>query len=1319
MMRNILLDLKQGQFIKAILGIKSLIVFFILCISQSLSAISINDMINPEGGSVIYLLYDGSQWKYDHPKQREEPINYKPFSGEIIGNIPDNSKVAQISVKTLSKTELVFNNASICDLRIEAGSILVLKGNFTATGFDNSGILEIPEGQINITKGSVNRSSLTIIGGYIQMKSAGVTSNAFLNTEDGICIISGDAKIDVVSASELGNAIFNRGKFYIKEDAKVSCVGGCSNYSGEASNPELGFFIEGGEFSSQGATNGESYNVVDGFYNVGNFIMTGGSVHFKAGSWTSDPTKSRFDAYGFECLANVQILGGTLYAEGPSDIDYSKGLGILTNCTFKVGEDAKVVLKGGDRALLSTGLHIVENIDWDVKGAIITQGGCESQCSYGINYETMYVIPTLKYLPERKILAYGETAAFGCDYFLNNGLQKGDWDNVWKEGRFLQWKLPSGEFLEDGVLYTVYEKDSENEVLTFTGTPETKNITSFGTNLPVGEYILKKTDKEETIQQMGVFSQEGSSSNAKDLDDDTKTFSVCENSISTYINTRDYRILDLNKIDAPVEITYGDVGWYYYVEGNTKPKSFTGVVIGETTHPITFKYDGIVQDVPTLVFDQVKVATESDYAFNIQNDIKLEGSLYLSAGKQAFNKNDNVKILGSVAQWTYASLPVETDGTLWLREQTTDGLKASVSFNTDGLFKSFATLLSKEGVTYSLWWVSTNGVEYLQEYKLEDNTYYDRYCKAISEFLSYTDVRTAWSVTYKLKNLTTDGTTSIDDSEYLSFTLFPVDNYKLPSSIIITMGGTLLNESTMDYIYDKNTGEVRVIGRVRGDVVVEASGVNDPSVIESEFTLLKEGNGEFKATYTYLEDETDPESIITGTIYADTTYTVINQEQFKITATPAEGSELVKVVHIQNGKETELPDIQPGVEFDYNIVVADTLKAYFKETEVEPEPDPGIITTDSLLVPGQVNGKELVVDATSSDSLDLNISGIDVPSLTVRQESNVVLVLSGTNALGTVTNKGTLIVKEVSGQVDAVIVNEGKFIDETGTITEVKGGASLSVTPMNDQTVDEGETVTLTAEVEASGDVSFQWQKYVDNTWESVESSPEMGTRALLRRSSTHTNRLVVSSAEAGLYRCKITCTSRNVSTTLTTFAIVTVNTDTDEPEDPDTPTIDPVKYYNITSTSVCDGIEISFSKGTVREGGSVIVYVEKDEANYTFDNLKLYCKRTNYGAWEELQESTQPGEYKINNIWTHIYVKAEGSEKKNPTGMEEVEGVKVYTKDGSLFVQTPQREQVIIISMTGAVVKNEEQVGLKQYHGLNPGIYIVRIGEQVFKIRI
>jgi len=164
----------------------------------------------------------------------------------------------------------------------------------------------------------------------------------------------------------------------------------------------------------------------------------------------------------------------------------------------------------------------------------------------------------------------------------------------------------------------------------------------------------------------------------------------------------------------------------------------------------------------------------------------------------------------------------------------------------------------------------------------------------------------------------------------------------------------------------------------------------------------------------------------------------------------------------------------------------------------------------------------------------------------------------------------------------------------------------------------------------------------------------------------------------------------------------------------------DPISYYNIYVEDVCDGVEISTSKQVVREGGSISLYVEKDTANYTFDNFKVYYKRSYYGTWDELKEGTQPGEYPINNIWTHIYIKAQGAEEKeDPTGIESIEGVKVYTKDGSLYVQTPQREQVIIVSMSGAIVKNEEQVGLKQYHGLQPGIYIVRVGDRTYKLRL
>ena len=164
----------------------------------------------------------------------------------------------------------------------------------------------------------------------------------------------------------------------------------------------------------------------------------------------------------------------------------------------------------------------------------------------------------------------------------------------------------------------------------------------------------------------------------------------------------------------------------------------------------------------------------------------------------------------------------------------------------------------------------------------------------------------------------------------------------------------------------------------------------------------------------------------------------------------------------------------------------------------------------------------------------------------------------------------------------------------------------------------------------------------------------------------------------------------------------------------------DPISYYNIYVEDVCDGVEVIPNKRVVREGGSINVYVEKDTARYTFDNFKVYYKRSYYGTWDELKEGTQPGEYPIKNIWTHIYIKAEGAEKKeDPTGIESIEGVKVYTKDGSLYVQTPQREQVIIVSMSGAVVKNEEQIGLKQYHGLQPGIYIVRVGQTAYKVRL
>lgn len=487
---------------------------------------------------------------------------------------------------------------------------------------------------------------------------------------------------------------------------------------------------------------------------------------------------------------------------------------------------------------------------------------------------------------------------------------------------------------------------------------------------------------------------------------------------------------------------------------------------------------------------------------------------------------------------------------------------------------------------------------------------------------------------------------------------------------------------------------------------------SDPSVIESEFTLLKEGNGEFKATYTYLEDETEK----TGTIYADTTYTVINQEQFKITATPAEGSELVKVVHIQNGKETELPDIQPGVEFDYNIVVADTLKAYFKEKEIIVIPDEldlSQIQVDTVTVTYENNnwyyqeaGKEKVAftgDVTGTNKTVVLLAEdipANAPALQFAEGSSVSsLVVSEESSLQV---EGSVTVGSVSGNITAgetTTITPSEEVIPIETPNTVQTGGSYEVTAFGGQVV--ADKTQLPAGTVLSFEITIQEGYELASA--TIGGNPLEESLNLLRTRAVSTTRYY-----------KITGNESDL-----TVDITFRKTDTDEPEDPDTPSVDPVKYYNIYKESICDGVSVSFSKNPVKEGGTISIYVEKDEENYTFENFKVYYKDGYYGNWKELEESTQPGEYKIQNIWNHIYVKAEGSEQKNPTGIEEVEGVKVYTKDGSLFVQTAQREQVIVISMTGAVVKNEEQIGLKQYHGLNPGIYVVRVGEQVFKVRL
>ena len=163
-----------------------------------------------------------------------------------------------------------------------------------------------------------------------------------------------------------------------------------------------------------------------------------------------------------------------------------------------------------------------------------------------------------------------------------------------------------------------------------------------------------------------------------------------------------------------------------------------------------------------------------------------------------------------------------------------------------------------------------------------------------------------------------------------------------------------------------------------------------------------------------------------------------------------------------------------------------------------------------------------------------------------------------------------------------------------------------------------------------------------------------------------------------------------------------------------------PIKYYNIYIDTICPGLDVEVSKDVVQEGHQVSAYLTiQSECDTT--GMRFEYKRGLFGYWKDLKEleGVQPGEYIIKNIYTDIYIRALDATlpEEEPTGIEDVEGVKAYAKDGSIYIYTPNREEVTIISMSGAIIKHAEQVGLQSY-SVNRGIYIVRIGEKVFKLK-
>ena len=191
------------------------------------------------------------------------------------------------------------------------------------------------------------------------------------------------------------------------------------------------------------------------------------------------------------------------------------------------------------------------------------------------------------------------------------------------------------------------------------------------------------------------------------------------------------------------------------------------------------------------------------------------------------------------------------------------------------------------------------------------------------------------------------------------------------------------------------------------------------------------------------------------------------------------------------------------------------------------------------------------------------------------------------------------------------------------------------------------------------------------------------------------------------------TMPASNVTVSATFSKIPTPEPEPEEPEEPVIP--DYPDYYNIY-VEECEGVTVLTSTNVVREGNSMTFTVEVAEG-YTAEDMVVKVKRSLFG-YTDVIEPNEEGKYEVRNIYTEIYITIEGvTEEETPTGIEGVESTAVYTQEGAIYVRTPQRATVSIVSLTGAIVKKAEQTGTQRYD-LPRGIYIVDVAGQRYKVR-
>ena len=167
------------------------------------------------------------------------------------------------------------------------------------------------------------------------------------------------------------------------------------------------------------------------------------------------------------------------------------------------------------------------------------------------------------------------------------------------------------------------------------------------------------------------------------------------------------------------------------------------------------------------------------------------------------------------------------------------------------------------------------------------------------------------------------------------------------------------------------------------------------------------------------------------------------------------------------------------------------------------------------------------------------------------------------------------------------------------------------------------------------------------------------------------------------------------------------------EPEPEPTPEPEPEPTYYRVDLRPVEGATIIPSTQWVEEGGTLTFTVEIEEG-YVADGMVVTVSQ---GAGKAVEvEPDAEGVYTVRNVDGRVTITVYGVEEATPVGVETIDGVRVYSYEGAIYVHTPTEKRVMIVAMNGVLKANGEQVGKRRYE-LPRGFYVVWVDGASFKV--